>query len=196
MSATAIPNSFIPDSVNTPLDVRSFVQQLSDAYAIQNPCLGGIFYCAATQKHYYITGLKAKTIGPLSVSDAAVDTFQELAEGTPQDTSYQTFDTVFQNKTYFKAARVPIGVKTNKDNYYPVVAGSVVIGDTLTSLDVTHYLAEDSQSEFQGVWTAYFSQGYNESSITTQFNNYYVVSQLPSSDSLSQYPDGSFFIVE
>jgi len=67
-----------PGLVDTPLDARSRVATLDEAADIANPALGGIFYCIETGKHYKITGLKAKTIGALTVADAAVDTFEEL----------------------------------------------------------------------------------------------------------------------
>lgn len=215
--ATIINDSFILGKQNTPLDARAVIDELSDAYSIQNPQLGGVFYCKSTGKRYQITSLKAKQVGPLQVSDAAVNTFVELptysqiqqlsaridalASDSQIDTqpgAYQTFDTVYQNKAVFSGLRAPVGVVTSKNNYYPVVNSSVELDQNYTALDVSPYLAFDSDSSFSGTWTVFFASGYTEVNNTTvnQFNNYYIVNELPGSDSLSQYPDGSFFILE
>ena len=78
MSIIETAGALRPGLVNTPLDERSRVALLADAADIANPALGGVFYCVETGKHYRITGLKAKTIGALTVADAAVDTYEEL----------------------------------------------------------------------------------------------------------------------
>jgi len=78
MSIIETAGALRPGLVDTPLDARSRVATLADAADIANPALGGVFYCVETGKHYRITGLKAKTIGALTVENAAVDTFEEL----------------------------------------------------------------------------------------------------------------------
>ena len=40
--------NLIPSAVNTPLDARTRVETLADVANMQNPALGGIFYCIET----------------------------------------------------------------------------------------------------------------------------------------------------
>ena len=78
--ATKTTGNLIPSAVNTPLDVRARVATLADAANIQNPELGGIFYCIETGRHYKITALTSKTIGAIDVENAAVDTYEALPD--------------------------------------------------------------------------------------------------------------------
>ena len=74
--------NLIPSTVNTPLDARARIAALADVATIENPALGGIFYCVATGKHYRITSLKSKVIGALTVENAAVDTYEALPDAS------------------------------------------------------------------------------------------------------------------
>lgn len=80
MADITIAGSLIPSKVDTPLDKRSRVATLADVASIENPVLGGIFYCVATGKHYKITALKNKTMGALTVANAQVDSYEELVQ--------------------------------------------------------------------------------------------------------------------
>ena len=75
MADITVGGSLVPSTGNTPLDKRSRIASLSDVSNIENPVLGGTFYCVATGKTYLITQLKAKTIGALVVENAMVDTY-------------------------------------------------------------------------------------------------------------------------
>ena len=77
-----VAQSLIPGTTNTPLDARTVVSTLADILTIELPYVGMRVYCTATGKEYRITALKSKTIGALSVANAAVDTYQEIGEGT------------------------------------------------------------------------------------------------------------------
>ena len=79
--ANSTKGNLLPNTVNTPLDARARVATLADAANIQNPELGGIFYCVETGKHYKITALASKTIGALEVENAAVGTYEEFGGG-------------------------------------------------------------------------------------------------------------------
>ena len=76
--ATSTKGNLLPNTVNTPLDARARVATLADAANIQNPELGGIFYCVETGKHYKITALTSKTVGALEVENAAVGSYEEF----------------------------------------------------------------------------------------------------------------------
>ena len=76
--AISTKGNMLPATVDTPLDARSRVATLADVANIQNPELGGIFYCVETGKHYKITALTSKTVGALEVENAAVGSYEEL----------------------------------------------------------------------------------------------------------------------
>lgn len=79
--ATKTTGNLIPSAVNTPLDARARVATLADVANMQNPELGGIFYCVETGKHYKITELASKTIGAIPVENAAVGSYEEFGAG-------------------------------------------------------------------------------------------------------------------
>lgn len=84
MADIKVAGSLIPTGVNTPLDKRSRVATLAETANLGNPVLGAIFYCEEDHKHYKITSLKSKTIGPAVVENAAVDTYEEFG-GNPEE---------------------------------------------------------------------------------------------------------------
>lgn len=73
-----------------------------------------------------------------------------------------TFSSVSEeNKATLNGTNVPVGVRTNSGNYYPIEKGSVVIdvsGGTI-EIDVSPYLAYDNSASFSGTWTVYFAVG-------------------------------------
>ena len=84
MADIKVAGSLIPTGVNTPLDKRSRVATLAEIANLGNPVLGAIFYCEEDHKHYKITRLKSKTIGPAVVENAAVDSYEEFG-GNPEE---------------------------------------------------------------------------------------------------------------
>ena len=93
--ATSTKGNLLPNTVNTPLDARARVATLADAANIQNPELGGIFYCVETGKHYKITALTSKTVGALEVENAAVGSYEEF--GGISDQLPEGFSSVAEN---------------------------------------------------------------------------------------------------
>ena len=93
--ATSTKGNLLPNTVNTPLDARARVATLADAANIQNPELGGIFYCVETGKHYRITALTSKTVGALEVENAAVGSYEEF--GGISDQLPEGFSSVAEN---------------------------------------------------------------------------------------------------
>lgn len=80
------------------------------------------------------------------------------AQGAGTVTTYQPFVSVTDNKVTF-SGNIPIGVKTNKNNYYPIQKASLQVSGSDAVLDVTPYLAYDNSSAFAGQWIAYFASG-------------------------------------
>lgn len=78
MSATRITTSFIPASVNTPLDARVRVETEAGIPDIIAPYIGLIVFCEETKKYYKITSLKSGDVGGLQVADLLVDQYEEL----------------------------------------------------------------------------------------------------------------------
>ena len=77
--------SIVVNTPDTPVDKNARVNTLSDVDNMTNPCLGGIFYCIQTGKHYKITALKNKTINGVTFANAAVGTYEELNSGSSGD---------------------------------------------------------------------------------------------------------------
>ena len=157
--ANSTKGNLLPNTVNTPLDARARVATLADVANIQNPELGGIFYCVETGKHYKITALASKTIGAIPVENAAVGSYEELVAETGQGTAEIT--EVSDNIATLAGTNVPVGVRTNSGAYYPIEKGSIII-DLLNSqikLDVSPYLAYDNAASFAGPWTVYYAAG-------------------------------------
>lgn len=73
-----------------------------------------------------------------------------------------TFSSVSENNiATLTGSSVPVGVRTNSGNYYPVEKGSVIINvsEGNMQLDVSPYLAYDNSASFSGTWTVYFAAG-------------------------------------
>ena len=157
--ATKTTGNLIPSAVNTPLDARARVATLADVANMQNPELGGIFYCVETGKHYKITALASKTVGAIPVENAAVGSYEELVAASGQGTAEIT--EVADNIATLSGTNVPVGLRTNSGAYYPIEKGSVVIDITSgqIKLDVTPYLAYDNAASFTGPWTVYYAAG-------------------------------------
>ena len=157
--ATKTTGNLIPSAVNTPLDARTRVETLADVANMQNPELGGIFYCVETGKHYKITALASKTVGAIPVENATVGSYEEFGAAVGQGTAKIT--EVADNIATLSGTNVPVGVRTNSGTYYPIEKGSVVIDITngQIKLDVTPYLAYDNAASFTGPWTVYYAAG-------------------------------------
>ena len=82
--ATKTTGNLLPGGVNTPLDARFAVDTLNDVEQMQNPVLGGIFYCRADGKHYKITELESKLVGAITVANAKVKSYEEFG-GNPEE---------------------------------------------------------------------------------------------------------------
>ena len=76
-----VAQALIPSTVNTPIDARTVVNGTSDIADIELPYIGMRVYCTGNGKEYRITSLRARTIGALTVENAAVDEYEEIAEG-------------------------------------------------------------------------------------------------------------------
>ena len=157
--ATSTKGNMLPNAVNTPLDARSRVATLADVANMQNPALGGIFYCVETGKHYKITELTSKTVGALEVENAAVGSYEELIAETGQGMVEIT--EVLGNIATLEGNNIPVGLRTSSGAYYPIEKGTITI-DLLNSqikLDLSTYLAYENVESFTAPWTVYYASG-------------------------------------
>ena len=72
------------------------------------------------------------------------------------------FDTLMPGSTTKRnfGWHIPVGILTDKGNYYPVEKGSLeIVNGTDVQLDVSPYLAYDNSSSFTGTWKAFFATG-------------------------------------
>ena len=63
---------------NTPIDVRTRIESLSEISLIPNPFVGMIFYVLEEKRFYVVKSLKAKTLGAMTIVDALIDEFELL----------------------------------------------------------------------------------------------------------------------
>lgn len=83
----AVTSSLTPTTTDTPLDARVVVATLDDIASIQMPYVGMLFYCKATSKHYTVDTLASRTIGGVSVPNAAVGSYSVFQRDIAADTT-------------------------------------------------------------------------------------------------------------
>lgn len=74
----SISGGIIPATNNTPGDIRTRIETLSEVESIPLPFVGMIFYDIETEKHYKVTSLKGIQNGPIFQENALVDRYEEL----------------------------------------------------------------------------------------------------------------------
>ena len=71
-----VAGSLTVGTVDTPLDLRTRVNTLSDVSQIENPFVGMKFSCLETGKSYTVKSLKEKLIGSFTVQDALINEYE------------------------------------------------------------------------------------------------------------------------
>ena len=69
---------FVPSTSNTPLDIRSRINTISDVSSIPSPYIGMIFYVTDEDKYYKVQSLKDDTSGIIVKVNASIDQYDEL----------------------------------------------------------------------------------------------------------------------
>ena len=77
-NTTSTKGGFKPSSVDTPIDVRTRIETLSDIETIPLPYVGMVFYVRETGKRYEVLSLKDKKSGMSTTKDAMVDEYREM----------------------------------------------------------------------------------------------------------------------
>ena len=70
-----------PSSKDTPGDIRTRIQTISDVETIPVPFIGMIFYVIDENKYYKVLSLKGKQIAGITSPNMLVDAYEELMEG-------------------------------------------------------------------------------------------------------------------
>ena len=78
-NSIACSSSFLPTKNNTPLDVRTVVENLDEVELIALPFVGMIFYVKSEMKLYVVDELKAQNAGGMIINDAVVKSYRPLA---------------------------------------------------------------------------------------------------------------------
>lgn len=71
---------FKPSTTNTPIDVRTRIESISEVGSIPQPYVGMIFYVIDEDAYYVVQTLKSQSIGPITVENALVDTYRPLLQ--------------------------------------------------------------------------------------------------------------------
>lgn len=80
-NAIVTSGGFNPSTVDTPLDIRTRIQSISEVSEIQLPYVGMIFYVVDEGVYYTVKSLKSKLIGDsLEVSDSVVNEYEPFVE--------------------------------------------------------------------------------------------------------------------
>ena len=66
---------------NTPMDIRTRIESISEVLSIPNPFVGMIFYVTDRDKFYVVKSLKPKSVGAMIITDALIDVFEPIDKG-------------------------------------------------------------------------------------------------------------------
>jgi hypothetical protein len=78
----SVGKGFIVSQKNTPTRVGDRIATISEMSEIPSPWVGQLVYVEDEKLYYIITSLKAKKVGPISIADAVVDTYEKFDQGS------------------------------------------------------------------------------------------------------------------
>ena len=70
-----------PSTINTPSDIRTRINTIADMEFIPLPYVGMMVYVVDEDEFYVVKSLKAKSMGPIDVENAMVDTYEKIHQG-------------------------------------------------------------------------------------------------------------------
>lgn len=122
-----VAGSLTVGTVDTPLDLRTRVNTLSDVLQIENPFVGMKFYCLETGKSYTVKSLKEKLIGSFTVQDALINEYE--ADPDLSDVS----DKIDKNQIGKSGGVVGLDSKGKiPEVYLPAISGGAASPATIT----------------------------------------------------------------
>jgi hypothetical protein len=80
-NAIVMSGGIKPSTKNTPTDVRTRIESISEVESIPLPFVGMIFYVKDVEQFYVVKSLKGKKVGPIETPDSLVDKFEPLFTG-------------------------------------------------------------------------------------------------------------------
>lgn len=84
MANIATSGSFLPTTVNTPVDARIVINSKSEIANMAKPYVGMIFYVKDEDAFYVVTSLKSSSINGIIVNNTAVNEYRPLVGATLQ----------------------------------------------------------------------------------------------------------------
>lgn len=112
-----------PSTKNTPTDVRTRIESISEVESIPLPFVGMIFYVKDVEQFYVVKSLKGKKVGPIESPDSLVDKFEPLFTGLASEQSVQE---AIDNVELIPGPEGPMGPEgpigpKGEDGYTPVI---------------------------------------------------------------------------
>lgn len=187
-NAIVMSGGIKPSTKNTPTDVRTRIESISEVESIPLPFVGMIFYVKDVEQFYVVKSLKGKKVGPIESPDSLVDEFEPLFMGLASEQFVQeAIDNVelIQGPEGPMGPEGPIGPK-GEDGYTPVIGV-----DYFTEEEIAEIKYDDSElremiesievpsveglasEEFvqQQIEAIEFPEGYDDSELREMINN-------------------------
>lgn len=78
----AVGKGLIIGQKNTPTRVGDRIATISEMESIPNPWKGMLVYVEDENLYYIVTSLKAKKVGPVTIADSLVDTYEKFDQSS------------------------------------------------------------------------------------------------------------------
>lgn len=101
---TNFPGGLVPESADTPLDIRIRVETEADILSIPKPYIGMVIYVKDTGKRFEVLTLKDKRSGLKVIKNGAVDTYREIIS------NFIIVNTIEQRNTYLDQGLIRPGM--------------------------------------------------------------------------------------
>lgn len=122
-NAIVMSGGIKPSTKNTPTDVRTRIESISEIESIPLPFVGMIFYVKEEEQFYVVKSLKGKKVGPIETPDSLVDKFEPLFMGLASE---QFVQEAIDNVELIQGPEGPMGPEgpegpKGQDGYTPVI---------------------------------------------------------------------------
>ena len=187
-NAIVMSGGIKPSTKNTPTDVRTRIESISEVESIPLPFVGMIFYVKDVEQFYVVKSLKGKKIGPIETPDSLIDKFEPLFMGLASE---QFVQEAIDNVELIQGPEGPMGPEgpegpKGQDGYTPVIGV-----DYFTEEEIAAIKYDDSElremiesievpsieglasEEFvqQQIEAIEFPEGYDDSELREMINN-------------------------
>ena len=120
-NAIVMSGGIKPSTKNTPTDVRTRIESISEVELIPLPFVGMIFFVKDEEQFYVVKSLKGKKIGPIETPDSLVDEFEPLFMGLASE---QFVQEAINNVELIQGMNdaEDIETKSSQDVFYNVIS--------------------------------------------------------------------------